>query len=71
MAISDKSLTCIECGCEFTFTVGEQEFFVSKGFTIKPSRCLQCRAALKNQQRDAAGLDLPGPPPEMYPAVCA
>ena len=39
MAISDKSLTCVECGSEFTFTVGEQEFFASRGYTNEPKRC--------------------------------
>ena len=47
MALSDKTLTCVECGYEFTFTTGEQEFFASKGFTNEPSRCPQCRAARK------------------------
>ncbi len=36
VALSDKNLTCVECGYEFTFTVGEQEFFASRGFTNEP-----------------------------------
>ena len=28
----DKTLICKECGAEFTFTAGEQEFYASKGF---------------------------------------
>ena len=39
----DEILKCKSCGKEFSFTVGEQEFFKSKGFTNKPSRCKQCR----------------------------
>ncbi len=69
MAISDKSLTCVECGQGFTFTVGEQEFFASKGFTNEPSRCPQCRAARRSQQGGAGGFDKPAR--EMHPAVCA
>ena len=69
MAISDKTLTCVECGYEFTFTVGEQEFFATKGFTNEPSRCPQCRAARKGQQRSSGGFDRPAR--EMHPAVCA
>ena len=33
MAISDKNITCRDCGSTFVFTVGEQEFFAEKGFT--------------------------------------
>lgn len=71
MAISDKPLTCVECGYAFTFTVGEQEFFASKGFTNEPSRCPQCRAARKNQQRGGFGGGSGGGAREMHPAVCA
>ena len=28
----DKTLICKECGKEFVFTAGEQEFYASKGF---------------------------------------
>ena len=48
--LSDKTLRCVECGSDFTFTVGEQEFFASRGFTNEPSRCPQCRAARRSQQ---------------------
>ncbi len=69
MAISDKTLTCVDCGYDFTFTVGEQEFFASRGFTNEPSRCPQCRAARKSQQGGGGGFDRPAR--EMHPAVCA
>ena len=41
----DKTLTCRECGAEFTFSASEQEFYASKGFQNQPSRCPACRAA--------------------------
>jgi CxxC-x17-CxxC domain-containing protein len=44
---TDQLLTCIDCGQEFTFTAGEQEFFAQKGFQNKPSRCSDCRQARK------------------------
>ncbi len=69
MAISDKTLTCVECGQDFTFTVGEQEFFASRGFTNEPKRCTQCRGARKSQQQGLGGLDRSAR--EMHPAVCA
>ena len=28
----DKTLVCKECGAEFVFTAGEQEFYAEKGF---------------------------------------
>ncbi len=68
MAISDKTLTCVECGHDFTFTVGEQEFFTSRGFTNEPKRCTQCRGARKSHQQ-GGGFDRPAR--EMHPAVCA
>jgi len=37
--MQDRTLTCRDCNQEFTFTVGEQEFFAQKGFTNEPSRC--------------------------------
>ena len=29
----DETLICEDCGCEFVFTVGEQEFYAEKGLT--------------------------------------
>ena len=43
----DKTLTCCECGNEFTFTASEQEFYAEKGFTNEPRRCPACRQARK------------------------
>lgn len=45
----DKTLVCKDCGKEFVFTRGEQEFYAEKGFTNEPTRCKDCRAARKNQ----------------------
>ncbi len=53
MAISDKNITCRDCGSTFVFTVGEQEFFAEKGFTNEPVRCPTCRSARRNQDRGA------------------
>ena len=32
----DKTLVCKECGNEFVFTAGEQEFYAEKGFVNEP-----------------------------------
>ena len=48
---TDETLTCVDCGRDFQFTASEQEFFASKGFANKPSRCGDCRAARQSPQR--------------------
>ncbi len=53
MSFEDKSLTCSDCGSEFTFSAGEQEFFQSKGFTNEPKRCPECRRANKARRSDS------------------
>lgn len=68
MAMQDKSLVCVDCGNQFVFTAGEQEFYAQKGFTNAPTRCPTCRAARK-AQRDSGGSY--GGERQMYPAVCA
>ena len=45
--MADKMLTCKDCGSEFAFTEGEQEFYREKGFENEPQRCLDCRRAKK------------------------
>lgn len=45
--MQDKTLKCKDCGQEFIFTVGQQEFFKEKGFTNEPVRCADCRRAKK------------------------
>lgn len=79
----DKSLKCVECGAEFVFTEGEQEFYASQGFTSEPRRCPSCRAARKAGQggskapRNNSGAENSAaaantrPPRQMYSAVCA
>ena len=47
MNYADKTLTCRDCGRDFTFTAGEQEFYASRGFTNEPGRCPECRSAYK------------------------
>src|SRR5919206_143087 len=50
MSYADKTITCRDCGMDFIFTSGEQEFYAQKGFTNEPTRCASCR-----QQRKAGG----------------
>ena len=61
----DKTLVCKDCGQEFTFTAGEQEFYAEKGFTNEPQRCKACRDARKAANGGAKAAR------QMYDAVCA
>ncbi|MGL4773992.1 MAG: zinc-ribbon domain-containing protein [Clostridium sp.] len=51
--MEDKKISCKDCGKEFIFTVGEQEFYKEKGFENDPVRCPDCRKARKNQKMNA------------------
>lgn len=51
--MSDRSLTCRDCGQEFVFTLGEQEFYQQRGFS-EPQRCSNCRQARKTQRNGGA-----------------
>jgi CxxC-x17-CxxC domain-containing protein len=43
----NRTITCRDCGTEFVFTSGEQDFYAQKGFTNEPTRCPSCRQARK------------------------
>ncbi len=58
----DKTLVCKDCGNEFIFTAGEQEYFAQKGLTNEPKRCKECRDKRKANRPD----DRP-----VYTTVCA
>ena len=68
MALSDSTLICVDCGGEFVFTTGEQEFFKCRGFANEPKRCRSCRAVRRTEQGDGM---YSGQPREMYSIVCA
>ncbi|MFQ5933350.1 MAG: zinc-ribbon domain containing protein [Dehalococcoidia bacterium] len=47
-------LVCRDCGDNFIFTTGEQEFFQQRGLQNEPRRCPGCRRARK-MERDGGG----------------
>jgi len=51
----DQARTCADCGNEFVWTAGEQEFFHEKGFTEPPKRCKECRQARKIGRESRGG----------------
>ena len=58
----DKTLVCKDCGQEFVFTSGEQEFYAEKGFQNEPARCKECRNNRKKRARQSR---------EKYAGICA
>ncbi len=77
MGFEDKTLTCADCGAEFTFSAQEQELFQSRGYTNLPKRCPSCRQARKSERpNDGFGSRSYssggyGSPRQMFPATCA
>jgi CxxC-x17-CxxC domain-containing protein len=55
MILQDRILTCRDCGQQFAFTAGEQEFYQSRGLVNDPGRCPACRAARKASRPDRGG----------------
>ena len=60
----DKVLKCKDCGEEFVFTAGEQEFYAEKGFASEPQRCISCRKRRKNSTIEQSSVVL-------YEIVCS
>jgi len=69
MSFEDKLLQYSDCGQEFTFTAGEQEFYSSRGLQNEPKRCPECRRARKSE-RFGDGGGFRGPR-QMFPVICA
>jgi CxxC-x17-CxxC domain-containing protein len=69
MIYADQTRSCRDCGREFTWTAGEQEFFASRGLQNAPNRCPECRAAARAVRRGdnmMAGTDR-----QMYEVTCS
>lgn len=73
MPFVDKTLTCADCGQQFTFTADDQEFFASRGFG-EPKRCRSCRANRRVEREGGASMGYSAPPRaqrQLFDAVCA
>lgn len=77
MTYSDRTLTCSECGNDYVFTAGEQQYYSDRGFRNEPKRCHACRVvrradmARRRETRDSAPVEQDRPRRQMYPATCA
>ena len=54
MEFQDKTLRCRDCGAAFTFTAGEQGFFLEKGLLNEPQRCPTCRTTRRRERSGTA-----------------
>jgi CxxC-x17-CxxC domain-containing protein len=63
----DISLTCSDCGQDFTFTAADQAFFQERGYST-PKRCKNCRQAKKNDQ---GGSGYRAAPATGTPVICS
>jgi CxxC-x17-CxxC domain-containing protein len=52
----DRVLKCVDCGTDFVFTSGEQQFYHEKDFRNEPKRCKACKAKRQSGSQDRGGL---------------
>jgi CxxC-x17-CxxC domain-containing protein len=71
LSFADKTLKCRECGQDFVFTSGEQEFYQQKGLMNEPARCPSCRAARRAQGGGGRMVSGERAPREMHRVICA
>jgi CxxC-x17-CxxC domain-containing protein len=76
---TDRSLTCVECGLDFTFSADDQQYHAERGYQ-DPKRCPSCRAS-RRQSRGGDSYGSAGggggggtysrPQRQMFSATCA
>ena len=69
MTYTDRTLTCADCGTNFTFSADDQSYHAQRGFTNEPKRCPSCRAARREQRGDGGGSY--GGQRELFSATCS
>ena len=68
---ADKTITCRDCGMDFVFSAGEQQFYAEKGQVNEPQRCPSCRAVAKQNRALGITVGSGSGQREMHAAVCA
>ncbi len=69
---TDKTIRCRDCGMDFLFSAGEQQFYAEKGLMNQPQRCPSCRAIAKqNRAMGVSTAPANGGQREMHAAICA
>ncbi len=69
----DRHIACVDCGEDFVFTAGEQDFYRQKGLTNAPTRCKRCRDSRKATRGEGGGGGggFSSRGGEMHTAVCS
>jgi CxxC-x17-CxxC domain-containing protein len=77
MAMTDRTLTCAQCGQDFTFSAEDQQYHAERGYQ-DPKRCPTCRAERRASRGDSGGSYGGGsysgydrPQRQMFSATCA
>jgi CxxC-x17-CxxC domain-containing protein len=70
---ADRTLTCVQCGNDFTFSADDPQYHAERGYQ-DPKRCPTCRAERRSGQGGGSyggrgGYDRPQR--QMYSATCA
>jgi CxxC-x17-CxxC domain-containing protein len=68
MHYTDRTLTCVQCGNDFTFDADTQQYHAERGYQ-DPKRCPSCRAERRSGSRSSGSYDRPQR--QMYSATCA
>jgi CxxC-x17-CxxC domain-containing protein len=67
----DKTIKCVDCGEDFLFTAGEQEFYRDHGLTHAPTRCKRCRESRKGQRDGGQSAGHGGSSKALFTTTCA
>jgi len=68
----DRSISCVDCGAQFVWTVGEQVFFHDKGLKNEPKRCKPCKQAKNDRLAAISAAQVSGVKQRIeVPVTCA
>lgn len=76
--MTDRTLTCVQCSQDFTFSAEDQQFHAERGYQ-DPKRCPTCRAERRSSRGDSGGSyggssyggGYERPQRQMFSATCA
>src|SRR4051794_729668 len=76
--MTDRTLTCAQCGQDFTFSAEDQQYHAERGYQ-DPKRCPTCRAERRANRGDSGGSyggssyggGYDRPQRQMFSATCA
>jgi CxxC-x17-CxxC domain-containing protein len=75
--MTDRTLTCVQCGQDFTFSAQDQQYHAERGYQ-DPKRCPTCRTERRRSSGSGSSYSSGGygggndrPQRQMYSATCA